>query len=774
MKLIDKFLKKLNASRNTFATYILTLFTIYFAVDRIVEMLLMIFTGVSVSYWGPIMYTFALACPVFSFAFALQSEFASSKNAKIVLFHVYVIGLYVIAVSMFTQWINTAAWVLFLSVPNYDGIITEFSDLVRPAFTALALYLPLVTVFPLIKKFVFGVDDNIDMSRSIWDAQGINLSKDTTGTGAYSCEMLVCKDRETGKLIKIPENKRFQPMLVCGGSGTGKTSLMFEPMMARDLEKKYFFNEMSKEMGFAALKTGFATLNCPYGNDYINENFNLGMISPKEGKENVYKAYMKKLLLPDPTALVYRNAGITFISPDIESITHMIDVSNNFKIKYNLIDPSSSESIGLNPFIYDNPSKIAVLISSVLRGMYNDKHDEEDDLYKEDVAIQAIENLTILLKEMYPRMNEGALPNLEDLLKLLTNFDLVEKMCKILESDEELAEKYAIQLVYLKRSFFKGGSAREDTEKYVLASVTQLDNLLRLPGVKNVLCNRYNNLDFDKMLANAEVTFVCTRRGDLGATSYKAFGLFFLLSMQNAVLSRPGNENNRVPNFLYIDEFPDFICKATEAIFTMYRKYRVGTIISTQSLSQLGETDSKKNYRGVILANCAHKVLTGGTTPEEAEWWNKEINERRKWKYTNSMDTDKLEYEHKMGNVSYEFEDYMKPGKIMGLAFKNCAYKITGNGRPMFGEGVLNFMEAKYKEPHSVKTYNFSKFVTGNVTSNDPDNGEGGDGGERKKKFDFKHVDFEEGKEANPVQTDTTDLDYLFDNEDAITVKWKK
>ena len=31
--------------------------------------------------------------------------------------------------------------------------------------------------------------------------------------------------------------------------------------------------------------------------------------------------------------------------------------------------------------------------------------------------------------------------------------------------------------------------------------------------------------------------------------------------MQNAVLRRPGTENTRVPNFLYIDEFPDFICK---------------------------------------------------------------------------------------------------------------------------------------------------------------------------------------------------------------------
>ena len=76
MKYIDKLLKKLNTSRNTFATYILTLLTIYFTIDRFVELLFMIFTGVSQSYWNPIIYTFAMACPLFAFLFSGPSEFA--------------------------------------------------------------------------------------------------------------------------------------------------------------------------------------------------------------------------------------------------------------------------------------------------------------------------------------------------------------------------------------------------------------------------------------------------------------------------------------------------------------------------------------------------------------------------------------------------------------------------------------------------------------------------------------------------------------------------
>ena len=67
LKYIDKFLKFLKTDRNTFATYILTLITGYVLIDRLVELMFMIFTGVSYSYWGPIQYTFAFAACIFAF-----------------------------------------------------------------------------------------------------------------------------------------------------------------------------------------------------------------------------------------------------------------------------------------------------------------------------------------------------------------------------------------------------------------------------------------------------------------------------------------------------------------------------------------------------------------------------------------------------------------------------------------------------------------------------------------------------------------------------------
>ena len=189
-----------------------------------------------------------------------------------------------------------------------------------------------------------------------------------------------------------------------------------------------------------------------------------------------------------------------------------MNVCDNYHIKYNIIDPSNSNSIGLNPFVYNDVSKIAITISSVLKGMYVNTHPEIEEAYREDFIIQAIENLTIMLKEMYPRLNGGNIPNLEDMLKMLTNFDLVEKMSEVMRADKELAEKYAMQIAYFRKNFYQNSVGRADTEKYVYLAATQLDNLLRLPGVKAILCNRSNNIDFDKALQNGEITLVCTRR----------------------------------------------------------------------------------------------------------------------------------------------------------------------------------------------------------------------------------------------------------------------
>lgn len=767
-KTLDKFLKKLNVNRNTFFTYILTLISIYICVDRIVEMLLMIFTGISANYWGPIKYTLALACPTFAFAFFGSSSFADSRGTKVTMFYVYMIGVYIITISMLSQWLNMGLWLLFLSVPNYVYIITNFADLAHSAFCAIALYIPLVTVYPFIKRIIFDIDDSGEKVKSLWDYKGINLSNPNAKHGPYACDVSFVKDDYTAKSVVLGEKARFSSLFVCGGSGTGKTSLVFEPMIAQDIERKYFFKEASKELGHTALKTGIATLSAPYSNDYLNKNFTLNMLSPSFGKDTLYRTFMQKMILSSSPEIVYKDLGLTYMSPDFDTISNMTKICDNYGINYYLVDPLKPEtSAGLNPFVYDDPAKIAITLSSVLNGISSGSMPEMKDTNKEDVNIQILENLAILLKVVYPKMHDGILPNMEDLLTLLSKFELVEKMTEILKSDPDLSAKYAMQISYFERNFYRTGKSTQTTEQYTYSLASKLENLLRIPSIKNILCNRHTNINFDNALSDGDFIFICTRRGEAGKNVNKAFGLFFLLSMQNAILRRPGNENTRIPNFLYIDEFPEFLSKDTESIFATYRKYKVGTTISAQSISMLNtNTMGGSRINSAILSNCASKVFTGGAAPaDELDWWQREIGQWKTWEYSRSFDGAKGEYDSKMGGISYKTSDKVKAGKMATFSLKQCAYKIIADsGKPAGSEGRLDFVASKHKEKHTSKNYNFERFTNGSFAE-DPTS--------QKKKFDLKNLNFDDNLgEINPIKENNSK--FLIDNDDAIIFNFKK
>ena len=79
----------------------------------------------------------------------------------------------------------------------------------------------------------------------------------------------------------------------------------------------------------------------------------------------------------------------------------------------------------------------------------------------------------------------------------------------------------------------------------------------------------------------------------------------------------------------------------------------------------------------------------------------------------------------------------------------------------MNSEEYVDFVESKYKEPHKVKKYNFDKFNNGGASHEETKK-------TKREKFNPDNIDFDDA-DIDPVQTDTTDSSYLFNNEDAVS-----
>jgi hypothetical protein len=197
----------------------------------------------------------------------------------------------------------------------------------------------------------------------------------------------------------------------------------------------------------------------------------------------------------------------------------------------------------------------------------------------------------------------------------------------------------------------------------------------------------------------------------------------------------------------------------------LYRKYKVGTTLSTQTLAQLGSISDK--YKQTITSNCMNKIVFGGGDSTENEWWSKEFGNVRYWKFGNSYDTAKGKYDDKLSGIEWAWKSKFAPDKVRSLSFKSCLFKWkNNNGSIDLCDGKIDFMEAKHKEKHTNKKYDFEKYTNG--ISEEPD--------EKKKKttnnWKTETVFNEDSNgDVDPIKSDEN---ILYDNEDAIIFDLKK
>lgn len=698
----------------------------------------------NISIDSPIPYIISLLfiIPALAFSYFVNSGIAKNDDDKVKMFIVTFILLAIPVLYAISGTINWICWNVLEALPKYEEVLSTYPQFIPPAVKALTLFIPFISI-TYILDYILSIYNSEDLLKSIAGFVGLTVSSGGKKNGAFDCDTVIGAAKGTSVPIVVPEKKRYEATLVQGATGTGKTATVLLPMSALDLEKKFFFREYAKKIGYSMLKKGIAYMNGPYDNRYINRNFSLNMLKPKTGMEEQFEDEVRPLVQYVDNAtgnITYRNLGITIVENDGNFISQFIGVAKNFDIDVLSIDPASPETtLSINPFAIPDPAKAASIVADVLMAMYDQKG--SSDPFFTQVTIDAFQNLSILLKEMYPVLHNGEMASLEDMLELLYNFDAVEEMTEEMKKIPELEQKYKLLIKYFEKNFYKPslningyeipgtrGSGRKDTEKYLYGAITQLNNLIRNPGLKAALCGKENVIDFDKALANGSVITACSRKGDLGIIQAKAFGMFFILQFQDAVLRRKGNEESRTPHFLYIDEFPEYITKDMEVMFTLFRKYRCGVTVAIQNLSQL-EKSGHSYYRQTVLANTKTQIVFGDTVKEDSEYWSEAFGMEKKVDSSTSYKIDPTEgFKAEPTKINVKDKERIKKHKLAELGFGAMFYKTkTANGKTVFGEGKTSFLADKYKQHQNTLMFNFEKYMMSKpdaptITMNDSDN----------------------------------------------------
>lgn len=133
--------------------------------------------------------------------------------------------------------------------------------------------------------------------------------------------------------------------------------------------------------------------------------------------------------------------------------------------------------------------------------------------------------------------------------------------------------------------------------------------------IRNVIGQPKSSFNFFDAMNEKKVILVNLSKGLTGEENSKLVGRMVAMQLKLSALKRAKLEpKDRVPFFLYIDEFQNYVSKSIESILSEARKYKLGLIIAHQYIDQLkqeglgGNLDLSKTIFGNVGNFFIHKV----------------------------------------------------------------------------------------------------------------------------------------------------------------------
>lgn len=509
--------------------------------------------------------------------------------------------------------------------------------------------------------------------------------------GCIHYPLSIAKDIHTGKNIIISEADRFLHTLVDGTSGTGKTSSTILPAIRDDLNMRC----MAEQEQIKAMKQ--LVQDGLYVYTGSSSQFSISDFQPVPENPKIDSApETKDCDSPESIRLKYPLCGITVLAPEDSLTDDVCTLCESRQIPYHRIDATrttdgtlKSNWIGMNPFflsctlsgdaLHQAIVKKAVIFSDVMQVITDLKG--KADSYFTGLNRQMLANLAILVMNTVPVLyHRQATP--ADLQLLINNFDLLPPYLGKLDELDKEQKRYSFISQYIREDLL--GKGRQKMEDQSRGTRNIINEFLLMPGSREVYCAQIS-IDFDQILENGEIT-VCNYDLASGDSNAIAFGLFFLLSFNNAVLSRPGTERTRIPHFFYVDELPVLIHSSLEKNFSLFRKFRVAMFCAIQTLDQFEKNEITKYLKGVILG-CAHIFVFGRSSLSDMEVFSAmagihdEVEEQSTVSETAlSADSPTLSYSSR---ESFTQKNLLEETDIRMRDFQEITLFTTRDGRPL-------------------------------------------------------------------------------------------
>lgn len=125
--------------------------------------------------------------------------------------------------------------------------------------------------------------------------------------------------------------------------------------------------------------------------------------------------------------------------------------------------------------------------------------------------------------------------------------------------------------------------------------------------IRNIVGQVKSAFDFSDVMNTRKILIMNLSKGLVGDINSQLLGLIIVSKIQVAAMRRQQQaDTERIPFFLYIDEFQNYVTQSIESILSEARKYKLGLIIAHQYLDQLEKEyklSTSVHLKGAVFGN---------------------------------------------------------------------------------------------------------------------------------------------------------------------------
>lgn len=404
------------------------------------------------------------------------------------------------------------------------------------------------------------------------------------------------------------------------------------------------------------------------------------------------------------------DAGLTVLEPKGDLAREVAMMAKDLGRPYIYFDPSVDNCPFFNPLIGEESDVIenAVVTFNALN--------PDSPQYFKDLSEQLVRNSLKVLKRLDKDKGiDGYYSTFIWMSRVLQNNggqgrELVQRFSRIHSSTPDEAKENADIASWFLNEYFAERSKIYENSSGIRSQVSKViaNQYLRHILNPDVEKGEYNQVDFDKHLADGGVICISTAQGllrDLG----KFLGYFLILQFKSAVFRRPGTEDNRRAHWLYIDEFQQYSTPGFSEMLTQGRSYRVACHLATQARAQMamGGGRDGKNFVELVSTNARNIVIFPGGSKDDAEFYSKQFGEYEKTEVMKSYTRktfnlftgglDRLGHPSESERISTKMTATFSPSDLIYRPFGEIVYCIIKNNTLQTPKvGLVKWLNKEY------------------------------------------------------------------------------